>query len=80
MHTVTSLILFLLPTKLARLILHFNKNVRISPTAKIGFSWISASDIVIDNARIGHLNYLKINNIHIGGGKYRTFKFYLWQF
>lgn len=69
MHTVTSLVLFLLPTKLARLLLHFNKNVRISPTAKIGFSWISASDIFIDGARVGHFNYLKINKIHIGGGK-----------
>lgn len=80
MHIVTSLVLFLLPTKLARLILHFNKDIRISPTVKIGFSWICTSDIFIDNARIGHLNYIKVNKIRIEGGGNRTSKFYLWQF
>ena len=76
MNIIISLILFIFPTKLARLLLLFSKKVKISPQSKIGFSWIAVREICIVNGKVGHFNYLKINRLQIvEGGKIGHFNY-----
>lgn len=61
-----SLILFLFPTVIVRLFVNlFNiKRIQINKDARIGFSWISARRIELDeNTRIGHFNLIKVDSL-----------------
>lgn len=59
-------ILLFLPTRLARMLLHFCKSVEIAPTAHVGFSVIVADKIVMSpGARVGHLNFVKCRKLQM---------------
>lgn len=61
MNIIQSICLFLLPSSFNRLIFKRSKNVKISPKAKIGFSFIRCNKLELgNNAKIGHLNFIKI--------------------
>lgn len=73
MNIIQSICLFLLPSSFNRLIFKRSKNVKISPKAKIGFSFIRCNKLELgNNAKIGHLNFIKIT----GGGDYEKRHFH----
>ena len=72
---VIGIILFVLPTKLARILLYPFRSIIISSTARIGFSFIMADSIELhEESRIGLFNYINCVSLRIGkGGVIRHF-------
>jgi acetyltransferase-like isoleucine patch superfamily enzyme len=63
-----SFVLFLLPTRVGRLLSGRHRRT-IHPTARIGFSWIDVERLVLGpKARIGHLNLIRILSLELGPG------------
>lgn len=64
---IVCVILLLLPIRIARILLWFNKDVKLSPKARIGLSVILVDKISLDDgAYIGSLNYIRCQSLKIG--------------
>ena len=65
---LSSLLLFLLPTKYARLVLP-RSSYKIEKGANVGFSWLAVRQLAMRaGSRIGHLNYIKCDRVALRGG------------
>jgi acetyltransferase-like isoleucine patch superfamily enzyme len=63
MPRLVATILFALPTRLASPLVGL-LGARIHPTARVGFSWIQASQLALGpGARIGHLNVVRVRRL-----------------
>ena len=68
LHTLLCVLIVFMPNRLKIFIYNNFLNATISPTAKIGFSYINAKRIIIgSHAKIGHLNIIKnIEELQLG--------------
>lgn len=63
---VIGIVLFLFPTKFARLILFFLKNVHISKSSHVGFSLLLVDELILEEgASIGSLNLIKCSSLKL---------------
>lgn len=65
---ISSLLLFILPTKFARLILS-RFRYKIEKGARVGFSWISVRSLYMrGGSRIGHFNFINCERVFLNAG------------
>lgn len=66
MPRLAAALLFALPTRLAVPLVRL-LGVRIHPDAKVGFSWLQASQLALGpGARIGHFNIVRVRRLILG--------------
>lgn len=67
-HCISSLLFFLLPTKIVRLFLP-RSNYKIENGASVGFSWIHVRHLSMrTGSRIGHFNYINCERVALKSG------------
>lgn len=62
------IVLFFLPTYIARILLFPVKTVKISKNVRIGFSVFWCDCIILGGVKIGHFNLFMVNTVKIGNG------------
>ena len=70
MKKLKAILMFLLPASVCRVLFKVFrvKNVEIGKDCRIGFSYVAADNIKMEaGSRIGHLNYVNVKSLQMGG-------------
>lgn len=76
---VIAFFIFFFPSSFCRILFKFFRitTVTIGKNVKVGYSIILCSKIVIDNnSLIGHMNFIKVREIYIEGGRIKHLNFF----